>query len=164
MGSENARMVVATFMDFQCPFCRDLVPVLDLLRSEYGSQITVEFHHFPLPGHRHALKAAMVAECADRQGKFEEMYYTLFQQMDSLGTKTWTALASEAGIPDLAVFNACQMLPRSEFPRIDAGRELGLSIGVEGTPRIWVNGSLMSSPTLEAFKKRARALRLSRLQ
>ena len=92
MGPEGATLVIASFMDFTCPFCRNLVPVFDSLRAEFGREVAVDFHHFPLYGHRFAGPAAAAADCAHRQGRFAEMYHTLFSQVDSFGSKTWGPL------------------------------------------------------------------------
>jgi protein-disulfide isomerase len=158
LGPDSASMVIAAFMDFQCPFCRDLAPVLDSLRAEYGEYVTIEFHHFPLAGHRNALPAAVAAECARRQGRFEEMYHLFFAQLDSVGIMGWGAFAEAAGVPDLPSFATCIQQPIQEFSRITGGLELGESLGVSGVPTIWVNGRLLSDHRLKAFRKRAKQL------
>jgi protein-disulfide isomerase len=153
-------MVVATFMDFTCPFCRDLVPVLDSLRTEFGERVAIEFHFFPLFGHQHAGPAAAAADCAHDQGFFYEMYHALFTQADSFGTKPWGVLATEAGVPDVEKFGKCIRKSPKTFDRIYAGKELGRRIGVNGTPEVWVNGQLFLGRNLAAFRDRARELGL----
>jgi thiol-disulfide isomerase/thioredoxin len=160
MGAEDAQMVVAAFMDFECPFCREMVPIFDSLTEEYGEKVAIEFHHFPLGGHTMAGPAAMAADCGYRQGRFEEMYHTLFAQMDSIGSKAWSGFAKDAGIPDISAFEACLRLPQGEFPRITAGRTLGARIGVTGTPKVWVNGELFHGRRLSDFRKKATELGL----
>lgn len=161
MGSDGATMVIATFSDFSCPFCRDLVPVLDSLGAEYPGKVAIEHHHFPLKRHEFAVPSAIAAECADRQGRFDEMYYTLFLQMDSIGLKSWDGLAADAGIPDMTRFQQCIRSSEEGFPRIAAGRSLGARIGVRSTPTIWINGQLFQGErSLAALRRRAKELGL----
>ncbi len=160
IGADGATMVVAAFMDFSCPFCRDLVPVFDSLTAEFPGEVAIEYHYFPLHGHEFAIPTAIASECAQRQGRFAAMYHTLYSQMEAVGSKPWNALAVDAGIPDLGAFEECIQLPVDAFDRIVAGRELGESIGVTGTPKIWVNGKLFPERSLAAFRKRAKELGL----
>jgi protein-disulfide isomerase len=159
-GPEQAPMVVAAFMDFECPFCRDLAAVLDSLSARLPGKVAFEFHHFPLNGHRFATKAAMAAECALRQGRFDDMRRALFARMDSLDSEDWVALAVDAGVPDLPAFQTCMQRPLGEFARIFAGRSLGKRLGVAGTPTVWINGRLFRGRTLESFREEARSLGL----
>lgn len=51
IGPEDASMVVATFTDFNCPFCQKLAPVLDSLRTAFPDGVAIEHYHFPLRRH-----------------------------------------------------------------------------------------------------------------
>ena len=139
VGPADARMVVTEFMDFTCPFCAMVVPVVDSLLAHYPADVALVFQHFPLDRPLSG-PSAVAVECADRQGRFESVYRLLFAQQDSLGTKNWVTFAEEAGIPDLTAFEECVALPADSFPRIDAGRKLGERRNVTGTPTLFVNG------------------------
>lgn len=139
IGPPTSPLTIVEFMDFQCPFCRRFAAETDSLRAEYP-EVALVVVHFPLNNHRHAVPAAIAAECAARQSRFEAMYRTLFIQQDSLGVKPWNQFASDAGIIDLAGFELCMSLPSDSFPRIAAGRALALESGITGTPGVWVNG------------------------
>lgn len=161
VGPKDATMVVATFIDFQCPFCKTFAPVLDSVLTEFEGEAALEFHHFPLQSHEFALPAAIAAECADRQGRFIQMYHTLYAQWDSVGETRWGALAADAGIRDIPAFEACTQLPADTFERIGAGRALGERIGVIGTPTVYVNGRSFNGRSVAAFRDRAEELGLS---
>lgn len=160
VGPDEAPMVVAIFMDFTCPFCGNLVPVLDSLRSEFPEEVALEYYHFLLFGHSFTLQSAKAAECAERQGKFEDMYHFLFEQADLFGSKEWRVFASEAGLRDLNAFERCIHEPLQAFPRITKGRLLGDRLGVRGTPTVWVNGHLFLGRNLDSFRRRASDLGL----
>lgn len=162
VGPEDATMVVATFIDFQCPFCKTLAPVLDSALTEFGGGVALEFYHFPLRSHEFALPAAIGAECAERQGRFTQMYHTLYAQSDSLGKKPWRALAAEAGIEDIPTFESCMQLPTDTFDRIGDGLALAGRIGVIGTPTVYVNGTLFDGRSVAAFRGMAKELGLVR--
>ncbi|MXW16724.1 MAG: thioredoxin domain-containing protein [Gemmatimonadetes bacterium] len=158
IGPANARMVVTEFMDFTCPFCAMVVPVVDSLLSRYPSEVALVFQHFPLGGRPLSIPSAVAAECAERQDRFEPMYRLLFAEQDSLGSKDWAVFAEEAGIPDLAAFEECMKLPADSFARIDAGRELGLRRNVRGTPTLYVNGRRFGGRSFEEFREVAEQL------
>jgi protein-disulfide isomerase len=162
VGPENATMVVATFIDFQCPFCRTFAPVLDSILAEFDGGVALEFYHFPLQSHEHALPAAIGAECAERQGRFVQMYHTLYAQSDSLGEKPWGQLAAEAGVQDIPAFESCTELPADEFDRIGDGLALAGRIGIIGTPTVYVNGTLFNGRSVAAFRSMAEDLGLVR--
>ena len=139
VGPADARMVITEFMDFTCPYCAMVVPVVDSLLSHYPGEAALVFQHFPL-NRPQSVPSAVAVECADRQGRFEPMYRLLFAQQEALGSKPWATFADEAGMSDLAAFEECVRLPADSFPRIQAGRELGESRNVGGTPTLFVNG------------------------
>ena len=151
VGPDDARMVVTEFMDFTCPFCAMVSPAVDSLLSRYPSDVALVFQHFPLNGRSLALPSAVAAECAERQGRFRPMYQLLFAQQDSLGIRDWVSFAQEAGVPELEAFEECVKLPADSFPRIGAGRELGLQRNVTGTPTLFVNGRRFGGRSFEEF-------------
>lgn len=159
VGPVDARMVVTEFMDFTCPFCAMVVPAVDSLLTHYPSEAALVFQHFPL-NRPQSVPSAVAVECADRQGKFEPMYRLLFAQQESLGSKPWAAFADEAGIPDLAAFEECVELPVDSFPRIQAGRELGESRNIGGTPTLFVNGRRFDARSFEELQDVAEKLGL----
>jgi protein-disulfide isomerase len=159
IGSSAAPIVITEFMDFQCPFCKRLVPKVDTLLTEFPGAVAVVFQHYPLKSHPSAVPAAISAECAHRQGRFLEMYRVLFEHQAVLGKKPWRDLAAAAKVPDLQHFERCTGLPVDSFPRIKAGLTIGSRTGVRGTPTVWVNGRVQA---LDADSIRARVKRLGK--
>ena len=93
--------------------------------------------------HRFAAPAARAAECAHEAGRLLPWIRTVYAQQDSLGLKTWGALAADAGLPDTALIGKCAMDLSRNGP-IDAGTSMGDSAGVGFTPTIVVNGRRLS--------------------
>src|SRR6266436_280276 len=74
LGNSQAPVQLMEFADFECPFCGDFHKKLKSLLERYPTQVSLTYVHFPIPGHRFALPAARVAECAAAQGRFEAMH------------------------------------------------------------------------------------------
>lgn len=144
-GPENAPVQLIEFADFECPFCSNFHRELSVVRKRYPDQIALTYIHFPLPMHRFAVPAARAAECAYDQGRFERMQDLLFDQQNTFGLKTWSEFATDAGVPDLAAFEACTKNPRA-VPRIEDGRALGSLLNIAGTPTLLINGWHLPKP------------------
>jgi protein-disulfide isomerase len=148
IGSPHAPVQVIEFADFECPFCRTFYETLKKLRERYPGRIALSYVHYPLPMHRFAVPAARVAECADEQNQFEAMQNQLFTGQQLFGLKPWLEFATEAGIPDLAAFEACTRR-EGQITRVVEGRRLGDEIGVRATPTLIINGWKLAYPPSE---------------
>lgn len=79
-GNPDAKVMIAEFSDFQCPFCKRWTEssIADI-RSRLGDDVAMAFLHFPITQiHANAGNASLVAICAGEQGKFWEMHDLLF--------------------------------------------------------------------------------------
>jgi hypothetical protein len=158
MGPATAAIVITEFFDFQCPYCAALVPRVDSLSAEFPGQIAIVVHHFPLSSHPFAHAAAIAAECAHRQGRFEPFYRALLSDQRSLGQRPWRDYARTTGVSDLEAFDECITMPPDSFPRIAYGRRLGERTGVRGTPALWMNGRVMGRTDLATLRTWAEEL------
>ena len=88
-GKVDAKVVVAEFSDFQCPFCKQWNDTsLKQLRTRLGDDVALAFMHFPIVQiHLNAGNASLVAICAQEQGKFWPMHDLLFARQAE-----WAAL------------------------------------------------------------------------
>src|SRR2546423_8657568 len=85
----SSPVVLEEYGDYQCPPCGQLYPELKEIEKEYGNQVQIVFHHFPLMKiHKNALVAAHAAEAARNQNKFWEMHDRLYRNQ-----KEWSELA-----------------------------------------------------------------------
>jgi protein-disulfide isomerase len=142
-GPEKSTVTIVEFSDLQCPHCKDAQPIIDKLLTEEPSARFV-FQNFPLPMHNWAAKAAAYADCVGRssndafwkfvQGTFDEQANIT----ESNAAEKLTAIAEAAGVKgtDIAV---CAAKPDTQT-RIDHSVALGQSVGVTGTPMLFVNG------------------------
>lgn len=150
MGERGGPVTIVEFSDFQCPFCARAAVALREVRARYPDRVTVIYRHYPLTNiHPHAVNAALAAECAAEQGRFESLHDAFFAQQDSIGTKSWRAFAEEAGVADLAAFDAC-IEEQRYAQRVVEDTRAGDLIGVRGTPSIVVGNLLLpGTPSFE---------------
>ncbi|MBI3103673.1 thioredoxin domain-containing protein [Candidatus Daviesbacteria bacterium] len=88
LGSQNAKVTMVEFSDYQCPFCgRHFTQAEPQLKSEYIDKGLVKFYYrdFPLSQiHPGAQKAAEAARCAGDQNKYWEYHDLVFQNQTSI--------------------------------------------------------------------------------
>jgi protein-disulfide isomerase len=148
LGRLSAPVQLIEFADFECPFCASLHKTLKAVRARYPMQVALIYVHFPIPGHRFAIPAARVAECAAEQGRFEAMHDQLFEAQESFGLKTWSEYASAAGVANLSEFDTC--VNRTDpIQRVEDGKQFGKALNVQATPTLIVNGWKLGRPPTE---------------
>jgi protein-disulfide isomerase len=115
------------------------------VRFEYRHYIVVDNNI----GGSESRRAAEASECANEQGEFWNYHQLIFanQQGEGLGAfsdRRLKALAETLGL-DTAAFNTCFDSGRySATVREDEA--LARSLGVRGTPTIFVNGTQIQNP------------------
>jgi protein-disulfide isomerase len=143
LGLANAPVTVIEFSDFQCPFCRQVMPTLKKLREAYGDRVRIVWKDFPLTSiHPQAFKAAEAGQCAREQNKFWEYHDRLFENQQALQLDFLKKYAVDAGL-DTAKFNAC--LDTAKYAeRVQAQMGVGNQLGVSSTPSLFVNGRMVN--------------------
>ena len=142
-GPANAKVHIEEFGDFQCPPCAMFHPILEKLEKEFPKDLRVTFRHFPLPNHQHALRAASATEAAGLQGKFWEMHALIYEHQQDWKDKfdvrpAFEGYAEQIGL-DIARFNRDLGSPQVQ-QRILQDRKRAESLGVGGTPTVFLNG------------------------
>jgi pimeloyl-ACP methyl ester carboxylesterase len=88
-GSRSAIVSLVEYGDFECPYCRAALDIVNGLQHALGDQLNFTFRHFPMREvHPHAQHAAEVAEAAATQGHFWEMHDRLFAAQDALNDRS----------------------------------------------------------------------------
>lgn len=148
-GDATAPIRIIEFVDFECPFCKRFAEELHRNRKTHPSKLAVSIVHFPLPSHRFARLAAYAADCALSEAKFPNMHDVLLAQQESLGVKSWSAFAVDAGITDTLAFQAC-MRSGSTARTIEDQLTRGRQLGVNATPTVILNGWKLPVPPSES--------------
>lgn len=143
VGAPTATVVLEEFADFQCGSCAVKHPVLNEIKSLYGSRIRFVFRNFPLEMHDKAYDAAVAADAASFQGKFWDMQNLLFNNQsawitDASYKQTWKGYAQKIGL-DVAKWEN-DMLGITSKARVDEDKKRGKAIGITSTPTLFING------------------------
>jgi protein-disulfide isomerase len=137
-GPADAPITIVAFSDFQCPYCGRGDETMRELQARYGDQIRFVFKHFPLPGHPAGALASRASFAAAKVGKFWEFHDAVFDLGARFGGEDLLTIGASLGI-DAAVMEAA-MVNETNDPRIEQDIELGMRLGVTGTPAYFING------------------------
>ena len=135
--------VIVEFGDFQCPYCaRFALKTLPALRRDVlnDGAVRFEYRHYPFLSPESTM-AAEASECARDQGRFDEYHdgvYELLVRREGMSAASLGEVAGRLGL-DLAEYEACTR-NRTHREKVEADREYGRSLGVQGTPALFING------------------------
>ena len=138
-NTKNPKLTIVEFTEFQCPFCSRIAPTMQELNKKYPDQIKFVYKHFPLSVHSNAKAAAAASIAAQNQGKFWEFRYALAPHSRELSDSVYIAVATEIGL-DIEKFKKEMVLDSAMEARIDKDFQLGVKVGVQGTPNFYING------------------------
>jgi protein-disulfide isomerase len=141
-GNPDAPVTLEEFGDFQCPPCGQFAGFVEELLKEYDSQVRLIFRNFPLSAHEHAREAALAAEAAGFQGKFWEMYDTLYREQAAWSKapnarELFESYAGTIGV-NLDQFKKDVDSDKAR-QRVDSDRALADSLGINVTPTLFIN-------------------------
>ncbi len=137
-GAPMAKVSIVEFSDFECPHCGAAHPILTRVLEEYAGKVNLVFKQFPLDSHKNAAPAARASVAAQAQGKFWELADQLFEHQRELSTDKIRELAKAAGL-DLGKFDVDLAAP-SVQERVESDKKEGTSLGIQGTPSLFING------------------------
>ena len=153
LGPVAAPVTIVEFSDFQCPFCKQVVPTLTQVRSRYGEKVKLVYRDFPIDGlHPQARKAAEAARCAQDQGKFWDYHDALFANAPKLSPEQLKTYAQQVGL-DLPSFERC-LASGTHAATVQKSVDEGIRLGVTGTPAFFINGEFVSgAQPVESFAR-----------
>ena len=151
-GPATAPVTVVEFSDLQCPHCKAAHPILDKLLAE-DTNVRIIYQNFPLPGHDWAEVAAGYADCIGRKSgssnndNFWKFVGAVFDAQSDItaanAAEKLSALADQSGEKG-AEIAACASSPDTTA-RVQHSIALGKSVGVNGTPTVFINGRTITS-------------------
>jgi protein-disulfide isomerase len=151
-GPEAAPVTIVEFSDYQCPFCSRADPMIEEVIKAYPTQVRLVYKNLPLISiHPFALGAAQAAVAAQKQGKFWEMHDLLFSNQRALQPEKLKEYATQLGL-DAAKFEA-DMNSDETKSAIQEDMRLAQTVGVRGTPTMFVNGKLVVNRSVDGFKQ-----------
>ena len=149
IGDPDAPVLIEVFEDFQCPAC---LAFFESEKDQVMTQLVATgqakfvFRHQPFLGDE-SWAAANASMCANEQGRFWDYHDMLFsnqigENLGAFSTARLEGMAEMMGL-DSSGFNSC--LAESRYnDQVQADKDLGLQTGVQGTPSIFVNGTIVT--------------------
>ena len=151
-NTKNPKLTIVEFTEFQCPYCSNVAPVIEGLMKKYPNDIKFVYKHFPLSFHANAPAAAAASIAAQNQGKFWEFRYALAPHFRELTQETFEKVAKEVGL-NMEKFKKDMVLDSAKQKRINEEFQLGVKIGVQGTPNFYINGKRQDRFSVELIEK-----------
>jgi hypothetical protein len=155
VSHEAPGVLVAEFIDYQCPDCRArdarYQKLFRDLRSRHGDSLRVVRYDFPLERecnqsprmrdvHPAACEAAAAVRMAREHGKDTAMQDWLWRNQDRLSRELiFQHLRDVVGVDDPAARY------RAVLPNVTADAAVGAALSIKSTPTLWVNGVLLSA-------------------
>ena len=151
IGNPKAPVTVAAFLDYQCPYCAKIYPLLQQLLKKYPNDVKLVIKQFPLPMHKFAEKASSAALAAARQNKFEKVTELFFTNYTTLNDETIRKYVQDAGV-DLKKFD--QDLGSPEIKSmLQQDQEAARQVRVRAVPTVFINGISPKGRSLEVFSQ-----------
>ena len=155
LGSDNARVTVIAFFDFECPYCANSYASLMQLRRQYSDEdLRIVFKHLPLNFHQSALAAAIAGQAVRDLGGSEAFFAfasLAFENQKDLSFAQIAQWAEAAGISRERYNVAVQ--DEAVFQKVVQDAQQAQNLGVRGTPAFYFNGkSLKGSQSTEVLK------------
>ena len=146
-GPEDAAVTIVEWADFECPYCKVMVPILESLVERFPNQVRVVYKFYPISSHKNGEPTARAAVAAMEQGKFWEAHKYLFDHQGALEGSDLEKMAGELKLDvpkwkrDIASDSTSAMLKKD--------REMADGLGLEGTPMIYIEGRSVALEQLQ---------------
>jgi len=151
IGNVKAPVSVTAFLDYQCPYCAKVYPLLQELLKKYPNDVKLVIKHYPLPMHKFAEKASIAALAAGQQNKYEKVTELFFTNFSTLNDETIRKYVQDAGADmqkfDLDIAGATV----KEIMKQD--QEAVKQARVRSVPTILINGISPKGRSIEVFSQ-----------
>jgi protein-disulfide isomerase len=152
IGTDAAPVKIVEFSDFECPYCRQTVPVLKQIASKFKDRVVIIWKDYPLSSHPFARSAAEAAHCVHEQGKFWPYHDVLFAHQEALTSSDLRRYALELDLDPLA-FDRCIASGRFR-DQVQASMQEARRLGVTATPTVFINGRMVTGAVpFESYDK-----------
>ena len=152
LGDPNAAVSIDVFEDFQCPACQYFSESVEPLVVQYlieTGKAKYTYHNYPFidgdgaGNGGESDQASNAAMCAAEQDMFWEMKAIIYanwngENQGGLSNLRLEAMAEKIGL-EMSSFNSCFNANKYQ-DKIQEDYDYGQSLGVSGTPTVFVNG------------------------
>ena len=157
-GNPKGDVTIVEFFDYQCPYCKQVEPVIEaLVKSD--PKVRIVYKEFPILGPESHV-ASHVAFAALKQGpeQYIKVHNALLGAKGHLTDEAIMQIADDAGL-DMTKLKADMAAPEIETA-LKKNYDLAVALGIEGTPAFIVGDALapgaLDADTLRAMIAEAR--------
>ncbi|WP_420129751.1 DsbA family protein [Longimicrobium sp.] len=156
-GQPNAPVVIMEFADFQCPACGQFARFSEPLVKDHidAGRVRFVWYDYPLVEiHDNAMLASRAGRCANEQNQFWAYHDYVFGQQGAWSEQNnpvnlFIEYAEQVGL-DRNAFAQCLRSDKYQ-KEVSESRQLGTTLGVSGTPTLFVNGKrVQETPSTRA--------------
>lgn len=159
IGSPQAPITIVKYADFNCGHCMHTSHILRQLLAEYPNQIKIYYKNFPLDGTCNPLVqrkdpsassciAASAALCANKQGKFKEVYTGLYNDTEN-GIRHTISSVKEVAVKagtNVQQLQSCMGSTEIQNFILQEVKE-GEVLNIQSTPSLYVNNKPLDPGT-----------------
>jgi protein-disulfide isomerase len=155
-GNPNGDVTLVEFFDYNCPYCRQVAPVM-AKAEEADPQLRIAYKEFPILGPNSTF-AAKAALAANKQGKYVAFHRGLYGVRGAVDAGKVMEVAAAVGL-DMGRLKADMDDPAIQSA-IDRNLALAQALRINGTPGFVVGGQILRGATdlqtLQAMIRTAR--------
>jgi protein-disulfide isomerase len=152
-GTPGAPVVIAEFSDFECPYCREEAKTLrDNILKTYPKEVRVYFYDYPLESlHPWAKAGSMAGRCIFKQSvsgfwDFHDWIFDHQADITPANLKDKVTEFAKSKQLDAEAFGAC-FDSKETAKDVAETQEMGLALGINQTPTLFVNGRRLAGVT-----------------
>lgn len=142
----GAPVTLAVFGDFECPYCKAEASVLrQNIPATFGDKVQVYFLDFPLDSiHPWAHTAALAGRCVLKTGgdNFWKYHDWIYGDQTTVTVENFNSKllewAGKSGMDSVQLGHCLET--KATEPEVARTQEMGRSLGVDGTPTLYLNG------------------------
>ncbi|WP_292402191.1 DsbA family protein [Mesorhizobium sp.] len=149
-GNAHGNVTMAEFFDYNCPYCRQVAPIIAQAVAD-DPQLRIVYKEFPILG-PDSMFAAKAALAAQRQGKYAEFHKALYDARTRVTEAVVLRVAAAIGL-DVPRLKADMQQPDIQAA-IDKNAQLAQALGITGTPGFVVGEQIFPGATDRATMKK----------
>ncbi len=141
LGPSDALVTIVQWADYQCPFCKRVLPTLRQLRDAYGGDLRIVWKDNPLDFHDNARRAANLARhvyALRGNDGYWKVHDALFEKQANLDDATLEDIVRDM---KMSWPLAKAAIDKGKYDdRIGTDQELAMDLAARGTPNFFING------------------------
>lgn len=142
-GNAQGSVTMAEFFDYNCPYCRQVAPIMAQAAAD-DPQLRIVYKEFPILG-PDSVFAAKAALAANKQGKYAEFHKALYDAKTRVTETVVLKVAADVGL-DVSRLKTDMQLPEI-LAAIEQNVTLAQALKINGTPGFVVGDQIFPGAT-----------------